>query len=95
LIKKKLVEMKANSESLEPILRGHQKGEGLITLRLIVITGHHNKSKADQIFLQLARQIMAKVSLAFLLVRNVERIIMVLAGELLVHVSIVGALIIK
>jgi len=38
---------------------------------------------------------MAKASLAFLLVHNVERIIMALAGELVVHVSIMGALIIK
>uniref|UniRef100_M1DD81 Uncharacterized protein n=1 Tax=Solanum tuberosum TaxID=4113 RepID=M1DD81_SOLTU len=44
---------------------------------------------------QLALQIMAKASLAFLHVNNVERITMAFAGELLVHVSIVGALIIK
>ncbi|KAH0689165.1 hypothetical protein KY289_016523 [Solanum tuberosum] len=56
--------MKTNSESLDQILEVHPKGEGLMILRLVVITGHLNKGKTDQNFLQLALQIMAKASLA-------------------------------
>ena len=78
--------MKTNSECLDQILEFNQKVEGLIILRLVVIIGQLNKSETYQIFLKLALQIMAKASLTFPLVHKVERIILVLAVEPLVHV---------
>ena len=51
LIKKKLVEMKIDSESLDYIFWFHKRGEGFIILRLVVITGNFNKSKTNQTFL--------------------------------------------
>src|SRR5688572_5844782 len=95
LIRKKLVDMRTDSGSLDRILEVYPRRGDLMILRLVVLTGHLNKSKTDQIFLQPALQVIAKARLAFLLVLSVERIIMVLAGELLVHVLIVGDLIIK
>ena len=86
LIKKNLVEMKIDSESLDQIFEVQQKGEGLIILRLVMITGQLNKRKIYQFFLQLELPIMVKASLVFPHDRNVERIIMVLIGEPLVHV---------
>lgn len=91
LIKNKLQEMKTYSKSRDHILEVNQQWEGLIILRLEVITGQLNKTKLDQILLQVALNNMTKASLTFSLVSYVERIIVVLSEEPLLHVLIVGA----
>ncbi|XP_055835129.1 uncharacterized protein LOC129903608 [Solanum dulcamara] len=61
----------------------HLKGEGLIIPKLAMFTSHPGTSNVDQISLLLALQAMYKARLIYPFALNVERITLVLVGELM------------